>query len=118
MNPNKFIGRQILHLDNDTLYEILELPKKYSDDSKFHKGEYYTRVIRLTNNEGKTDSKTVLHINPNNFWGRYSILRKNSNSVIDHRTTKKFYKYICFIHGKLMPLIRIGNHLFLFTKKK
>jgi len=61
--PEDFLNKVIYHKKKNIYYWIQHLPKKYSKNAKTHSGEYFTRVIRLTDNDSKSSPDTVLHIN-------------------------------------------------------
>jgi len=112
--PETFLGKIVYHEKEKTYYRIDHLPKRYRNTSETHSGEYFTRVTRLTNNEDKDSSDTVLHINPNtiehmklmkskkNSKLEIKIYKDNSyynENLVEHTAlTKDFNEYIYDIH--------------------
>jgi len=105
--PEIFLNKVVYHKKEKTYYYIKHLPKKYTDKSKTHAGDYFLSVIRMNNNEDKVGSTTRLHITPRNK--KKCVIMKHSKNLIatsvdenkfteDVELTKDFYEYIDDIH--------------------
>ena len=119
--PDTFLNKIVYHKQKGIFYQITHLPKRYTEESKTHNGEYYTTVERLTDNKSNQRASTVLHINKNSIKDiilmehKHGLdketlqkeIEKNKNNkeyfktnlMIDELLTKDFKEYINDIHN-------------------